>query len=242
MARFIVCIPTFNEVDNISDLIDQLLDINLDLTVAIIDDNSRDGTANAVREKIRQHGSESVWLIERETKDGRGGAVLRGFREGLTQDFDFFVEMDGDFSHDPADLQGASWLIDSSVELLIGARYPDGQIHGWPLKRRILSYFANRLASLLIPADISDYTNGFRIYSRTAVEKILSVGVVNKGFIALSEIIAICVANDLSISSFPIIFRDRTKGSSNASIAEVIKSFVAVFKIALMLRKGKFKA
>ena len=242
MARFIVCIPTFNEVDNIADLIDQLLAIEIDLTVAIIDDNSRDGTANAVRQKIEQHGDERVWLIERQAKDGRGGAVLRGLQEGLRHDFDYFVEMDGDFSHDPADLQVASGIVDPKIDLLIGARYPDGQIYGWPVKRRVLSYFANRLARLLIPTGVHDYTNGFRIYTRKAAETILAVGVVNKGFIALSEIIAICVANGLAIHSFPIVFRDRTKGSSSASLAEVVTSFIAVFKIALMLRRGKFKA
>ena len=216
------------------------MSLELGLSIVVVDDNSKDNTQQEVRNKINAYGNDKVYLFTRTKKDGRGGAVWHGFKEMQKLNYDVFVEMDADFSHDPQDLIKGIQLIGAQSGLIIGARYPDGKIIGWPFKRRLLSRFANLLARVLISFSIHDFTNGYRIYTAETVRLIDEIGLKYKGFISLSEIIAICLVNKRKIEAFPITFRDRSKGQSSATLAEVIKSLIAIFDIAVGLRNGRY--
>lgn len=238
--RIVICIPTYNEAENIGGLIDTIMSLSINPTVVIVDDNSEDGTRNEVQGRIKKFGIEKVKLLTRTKKDGRGGAVWYGFRKMLALNFDIFVEMDADFSHDPHELINGIKMIDRTSSLIIGARYPHGKILGWPIKRRVLSRLANILARILISNSIFDFTNGYRLYTAETVKIIEAVGLRNKGFICLSETIAICIVNNCKIESFPITFRDRSKGDTSATFLEVMRSLVAIFDIAIGLRNGRY--
>ncbi|MCE2517887.1 MAG: glycosyltransferase [Alphaproteobacteria bacterium] len=238
--KIVICIPTFNEAENIGRLIDELLSFDFAPSVVVVDDNSKDNTQDEVRNKIKAYGGDRLRLLTRTKKDGRGGAVWHGFKEMQKLDFDIFVEMDADFSHDPKDLMKGIELISDTSALVVGARYPHGKIIGWPFKRRLLSRFANLLARILITPSIHDYTNGYRIYTAETVSLINAVGFKYKGFILLSETIAICLVNNRRIEAFPITFRDRSKGNSSATLSEVIRSLLAIFDIAIGLRNGRY--
>ena len=239
--KFLICIPTYNEEKNIGPLIDDLMQLPINCVVAIVDDNSQDKTKYVVEDAINKYSASRVRLCVRSTDRGRGSAVWHGFATFFDEGFDYFVEMDADFSHSPIDLLGGVQLVCPSVGLLIGSRYNKGKIEGWPVKRRILSLSANLLARVLIDFKIKDYTNGYRIYSSKTVELIKGVGLENEGFIALSETIAICLANGVKVLEFPIRFKDRSKGSSSANFQEVFRSFINIFKIAFHYHKGRFK-
>lgn len=239
--RFLVSIPTFNEETNIGDLIDELMELPIDCVVTVVDDNSHDKTQEIVMQKIEKFSDQKVKLHIRKDEKGRGSAVWYGFEKNLSEKFDYYIEMDADFSHAPSDLLTGVALIYPQKGVFIGSRYNGGTINGWPIKRRLLSFLANVMARFLLDHTIKDYTNGFRIYSYETVKIILSVGLKNGGFIALSEIIAICLANKVGVEEFPINFRDRTNGSSNATIKEVLKSFFGLLGIAFSLRRGHLK-
>lgn len=239
--RFLICIPTYNEEKNIGLLIDDLMQLPINCVVAIVDDNSEDKTQYMVEKAINKYSVSSVRLCVRSSDRGRGSAVWHGFTTFFDEGFDYFVEMDADFSHSPNDLLKGLRLARPSVGMLIGSRYNKGKIEGWPVKRRLLSLFANLLARVLIDSKIKDYTNGYRIYSSKTVHLIKTVGLKNGGFIALSETIAICLANKVEILEFPIRFKDRSKGSSSANFQEVFKSLINIFKIAFHYHKGRFK-
>lgn len=239
--KLLICVPTYNEYENIGVLIDSLFETGLDVTVVVVDDGSTDGTQHIVSDYIKKLGDSKVILLTRTKKDGRGGAVWHGFKTLLSDRYQLYIEMDADLSHDPQDLLCGLPLFDNQTDLLIGARYPNGKIIGWPLRRRILSKLANCLAKFLLGGNIYDYTNGYRIYSPRAIRVILSAKPRFSGFISLSETVAICIANTLTVKAFPITFRDRSNGKSNATFAEVMASFVGIFKISFLSRTGYYK-
>ena len=165
-------------------------------------------------------------------KDGRGGAVRDGFKWGLTNSLEFeaFIEMDCDFSHPPSDIEkGLRHL--SKADMVMGSRYPDGEIVGWPLKRRVFSYCANQLARALIDWRIRDYTNGFRFYNRRATEFICDQPQHYQGYIYLSETISYLLKAEFKLDSFPILFVNRQRGESNTNIKEITHALKGVFQI-----------
>lgn len=238
----LVILPSYNEAENITNLIGEIIESSKDLDVLVVDDNSPDGTAKVIesyRATLPAEKAERVILKVREKKDGRGGAVRDGLEWGLTQKrYANFVEMDCDFSHHPKYLpQGFAMLAQSDV--VLGSRYPNGQIVGWPLKRKLLSFFANQLARTLISRRVKDYTNGFRFYSAKGAAYLCGFQQKNKGFIYLSETLAHLLRGGYKIESFPIVFVNRERGVSNTTFMEVYQSFSAIFSIGWDYRFGK---
>lgn len=235
--KTLIVLPSFNEKENINDLIIAILAISKLFYIVVVDDNSPDGTYEAV-EKLKTSMSnfdnERLHLIKRFEKDGRGGAVWDGMRWGLSSSNDFvhFVEMDCDFSHNPYEIQTGLNILDKGFDLVLGSRYPDGKIINWPLKRRIFSRFANFLCRMLISWKYHDYTNGFRFYSRRSVTHLSKSRTMFKGYINLSETIAKLLKHNFSIAAFPIIFENRKLGKSNTDLKEMLGSFFAIFQIA----------
>ena len=236
----LVVLPSYNESENILRLIEEIMRVQVNAYICVVDDNSPDGTAELVidyKSRLSEKQREHLHLIVRDKKEGRGGAVRSGFEWGLESDlrFDAFIEMDCDFSHRPQDLmKGIEMLI--QYQIVIGARYPDGEVIGWPVSRRLLSYCSNQLAGFLISQDIKDYTNGFRFYRREAVECLLSFAQTHHGYIYLSESLALLLKKGFNVGTFPIVFVDRERGQSNTTVAEVGKSLLGIFQIAANYR------
>ena len=235
--KTLIVLPSYNEKENINDLIKAILSISKFFFVVVVDDNSPDGTYESIQEankNMPNFNSERVHLIKRFVKDGRGGAVWDGIRWGLSSphNFECYVEMDCDFSHNPNEIQNGLDLIAAGYDLALGSRYPDGKIINWPLKRRIFSRFANILCRLLISLKFHDYTNGYRFYNKKAATYLSKSRTMFKGYINLSETIAKLLKHNFSIASFPIIFENRKFGKSNTDLKEMLGSFFAIFQIA----------
>jgi len=233
--KTLIVLPSYNERSNIVELVRAILAADPDHEVCVVDDSSPDGTAAHVAERAANEAllAGRVHLIERPKKDGRGGAVREGFAWGLAQGrFQAFVEMDCDFSHEPSALATGLALLAQGHDVVIGARYPDGTIVGWPLQRRVFSFLANTLARTLIDRSIHDYTNGFRFYRPVAVQTLLEHQQRHKGYIYLSETLSISLRNGHRIGSFPIHFKNRERGVSNTSLREVRSALGGILSIA----------
>jgi dolichol-phosphate mannosyltransferase len=241
--RVLVVLPSYNERNNIQEMIETLLGIDPSYAIRVVDDASPDGTSAIVEAQLQAHPPwrDRLSLTTRSAKDGRGGAVRDGFILGLNADppFDVFVEMDCDFSHEPAAVPKAVALIDSGADVAIGARYPAGKIIGWPRRRRLFSALANRVARLLIDPDIGDYTNGFRAYSPRAVRIMVDRPQRHKGYIYLSESLAYLLLGGMTVTSFPIVFRNRERGVSNTGPREITAAMLGIVSIGLAYRRGR---
>jgi dolichol-phosphate mannosyltransferase len=238
----LVVLPSYNERLNIVELTDAILDVDPANDVCIVDDSSPDGTAACVREAAatRPRWGERVHLIVRDKKDGRGGAVREGFSWGIgRRRYRAFVEMDCDFSHEPAALPQGLALLQQGYDVVIGSRYPDGTIIGSPASRRLLSRLANALARLLIDRSITDYTTGFRFYRPEVVEELLGHQQRHRGYIYLSETLSHVLRAKHRVGAFPICFRNRERGVSNASLGEIWASLRGLLAIAVAHRLGR---
>ena len=241
MATLVV-LPSYNERLNIVELTDAILSVEPQSDVCVVDDSSPDGTAAAVREALaaRPAWRDRVHLIVRDKKDGRGGAVREGFQWGVArQRYDAFVEMDCDFSHEPSAIPQGLALLSQGYDVVIGSRYPDGTVIGFPASRRLLSHLANVLARLLIDRSIADYTTGFRFYRPDVVRALLGYEQKHRGYIYLSETISHVLSANYKIGAFPICYRNRERGVSNASLGEVWASLHGIFSIGIAHRFGR---
>tara|TARA_B100001109_G_C18811207_1_gene449778 strand:+ start:280 stop:1014 length:735 start_codon:yes stop_codon:yes gene_type:complete len=240
MQNLGICLPSYNEAENIVTLINQILDKNIDVIICVIDDNSPDKTHELVRKNFSNN--KKVKIIKRQTKDGRGGAVWEGFNflYNLEEDIEIFIEMDCDFSHSIEDLmKGIEIFKSNEFDVLLGSRYPDGEIVNWSLTRRFFSFLANSLVRFLIDNKIFDYTNGFRFYNQKAIKILLEKKPLNKGYIYLSESITFFLLKNLKIGSFPIYFKNRIRGKSNTNLKEIYNSIIGIFKISYFYKKQK---
>jgi len=234
--KILIVIPSYNEGQNVQAMVETILALDPQYFICIVDDSSPDHTSDIVRSEIRQQTDwqRRVHLIQREKKDGRGGAVRDGFLWGITngEGFEAFVEMDCDFSHDPKAIAQGVHLLGGGCDVAIGARYPDGVIVGWPFGRRVFSFFANTLARTLIQWSVPDYTNGFRFYTPKAVGHLSASRQQHKGYIYLSESLSQLLRAGLQVRHFPIHFVNRQRGVSNTNLREISASLKAIFVIA----------
>jgi dolichol-phosphate mannosyltransferase len=228
MANALVIIPAYNEQENIVKLVENLLDLRLSTDILIVDDG-KDGTATLIKEL--QNRNPNVFLIKREGKLGRGSAVIAGLKFGLERDYEYLVEMDADFSHEPKELP---LLMEKATPdgVVIGSRYVRGsRIENWPLKRRIFSRLANFYAEMVLGIGIHDYTNGYRVYGRKAVEKLNFEKIKATGYIVLSEISYQLFRKGVPFTECRSIFVNRSRGGSNFTMKEIKEAFIAVWKI-----------
>jgi dolichol-phosphate mannosyltransferase len=241
--KTLVVLPSYNESANIVDMIAAVLAVGPELSVCVVDDSSPDGTATVVRRAIdaRPGWADRVELIVRAKKDGRGGAVRDGFAWGTRsgRSFECMAEMDCDFSHEPSAIPQGLALRRAGADVVIGARYPDGTIVGWPRSRRAFSFLANTLARALIDWSISDYTNGFRFYSPRAVDILLQRPQRHRGYIYLSESLSYLLRAGMRVEQFPIYFKNRERGVSNTSLAEVRSALAGIVSIAWEHRRAR---
>ena len=218
----LVVIPTYNEIDNIEDFVNQIIKINVD--ILIVDDNSPDGTGDLV-EKLSENLSQ-VNLLKRSGKLGLGSAYRDGFKWGLNEGYKYLIEMDADFSHSFSDLNN---ILQNSknFDVVIGSRYiPGGGSNGWDFKRKLLSSYANKLSKVLLRSKINDMTSGFRSYSSEALNEINYFSTKSDGYSFQIEMTIRSIEKKLSIKEVPIIFTERSLGNSKMSKKIVFEAFL----------------
>ncbi len=235
MARSIVIIPTYNEIENIEAIINAVLALPTAFHVLIVDDNSPDGTAQKVRD-LQVLNTDNLFLEVRTKKSGLGTAYVHGFKWALCKDYDFIFEMDADFSHNPADLEKLLAACENGADVAIGSRYSNGvNVVNWPLSRVLLSYFASVYVRLITGMKIADATAGFKCYKRNVLEKINLDRIKFVGYAFQIEMKYRAFVHQFVIHEVPIIFTDRTKGQSKMSGGIIREAVVGV--IMLRLRK-----
>lgn len=227
-----IIIPTFNEKENILKLTKKLISINNNLKIFIIDDTREYNLEGKFKK------NKYVKYIRRKNKKGRGSAVLDGFKLALKdKKIKIFVEMDADFSHRPQELnKNLSKFKSNKLDLLISSRYLEtSKIYNWSIQRKVFSYISNFMARILLNVGVSDYTNGFRIYSKKSIRLItMSCGNVGDGFIVLSEILMMIKKNKLKIDETSSIFINRKRGESSVNLKLIIQSFLGLIKLFLI--------
>jgi dolichol-phosphate mannosyltransferase len=228
--RSLVVLPTYNEAANVLPIVHDILSQDPNLEVLVVDDNSPDGTADLVAEAKRE--SPRVHLLRRPKKLGLGSAYLAGFEYALERDYRRILTMDCDGSHDPKYLPE---ILTRSLEydLVIGSRYvPGGGVRNWSLLRRMLSRTANAYTRLLLRLPVKDCTAGFRCYSRDVLLGVEPFSIRASGYAFLEEMVWRVQRSGFRIAEIPIIFVDRTRGSSKISSAEIYRAIWHVLLLA----------
>ncbi len=215
--RRLVIIPTYNEKENVSAMIDKVFSLSEPFEVLIIDDGSPDGTASIVKERQKEFPA-MLHLIERNGKLGLGTAYLTGFRWGLEHGFDYMCEMDCDFSHNPDDLLRLFAAAEAGSDVVVGSRYVKGvNVVNWPMSRLLMSYFASKYVRMVTRMPVHDATAGFVCYSRRALETIDLDRVKMKGYGFQIEMKYTAWRLGMKIEEVSIVFVDRQKGTSKMS-------------------------
>ena len=223
----LIVLPTFNEADNIVEVLQKLRAIVPEASVLVVDDASPDGTADLVEEVAEQIGDISV--MRRPAKSGLGSAYRDGFRRGLSVGYDVMVEMDSDLSHDPAALPLLLTAVADGAALALGSRYiPGGSIPDWSWHRRALSRWGNRYAAAVLGIDVKDATSGYRAYRAEALTNIDFHTVQADGYGFQVEMAYRVLASGGRIVEVPISFTDRVRGESKMSSRIVIEALVLV--------------
>ncbi len=232
-------LPCYNEYENIFILINQIRRIFKNSLIVVIDDSSKD----IIKKKIKNF--KKIKYFKRISKSGRGSAVLLGMKKILQdQNIRIIVEMDTDLSSHPKELpKNIKFFLREKLDLLVMSRYKKkSKIINWPIRRRIFSYLSNKLAQFLLKVDISDYTMGYRIYSREAVKHVTkNCGKIGSGFIVLSEILAELNSKNFKIADVETIFINREKGESSVNLKLILESLIGLFKIYFIQKKSRYR-
>lgn len=229
LNKMLILIPTYNERENIAALIEDIIIILPETDILVVDDNSSDGTDEIVQRLSKQH--PQVKLITKPGRRGLGSSYVLGFKYALNKNYDFIFQMDADFSHHPRYLTQFLQEV-GKYPLVLGSRYiRGGQIKGWNMFRKILSYFGNLYARCLLGLDIRDLTGGYKCYQREALAGIMSNPIVSDGYVFQIETTLKAHKKGFAIKEIPIIFENRCRGKSKIS-KKII--FEAALKIPLM--------
>lgn len=231
--RSLVVLPTYNEAANIARILEAVRAACPEAGVLVVDDASPDGTADIAKAVAERLGS--IDLLVRPGKNGLGNAYKAGFAWGLERGFEAFVEMDSDFSHDPADLPRLLAPLEAgSAELAIGSRYvPGGAIPNWSASRRLLSRFGNLYAKYALGLGVEDSTAGFRAYARSLLERIDLDAVRADSYGFQVEMTYFAVLAGAAVVEVPIRFVDRVEGDSKMSSHTVTEALLLVTGLGL---------
>lgn len=230
MSRAWVIIPTYNEADNINDLVGRLLELAEGLNVIVVDDASPDGTGALVDELARKHPGRVIG-VHREGKLGLGTAYKAGFERAFRESATHILTMDADFSHHPRYIPS---MLEkgATADLVVGSRYVDGGgTRHWPWHRRVLSRVANFVARSALGLEAHDVTAGFRCYRREALEALRLDAIRSDGYSFLVEMLVYVQRNGWSVDEVPIVFEDRLRGKSKISQTEIFKAMLTVARL-----------
>ncbi len=232
VAEALIIIPTYNERDNIREVIQRVLAQPVSVETLVIDDNSPDGTARIVEELAET--DTRVHLIRRREKMGLGTAYITGFKFALEKGYDLIFEMDADLSHDPDEIPNFFEAV-KSADLVIGSRYINGvNVVNWPLSRLLLSYFASVYTRVITGLPVMDTTSGFKCYRREVLEAIDFDRVRSEGYSFQIEMKWRTWREGFQIREIPIVFVDRTVGSSKMSKAIIREAVFLVWKLGFI--------
>ncbi len=237
-ARVWVVLPTYNEAENIEQLVEAVL-VRLPESrrVLVVDDNSPDGTGEIADRLAAAH--DDVSVLHRASKQGLGPAYIAGFREALAGGAELIMEMDSDFSHDPVYLPQLLRAIETA-DVAIGSRYvPGGGVTEWGKVRRFISRGGSRYARAILGVDIRDLTGGFKCFRREVLEAIDLDDVNALGYAFQVEMTYRAIQAGFRVVEVPIVFRDRTEGSSKMSKAIVAEAIWRVPAMRLRSRRGR---
>ncbi len=238
MGKKIVIIPTYNEKENIREILQAVFNLNQDFHVLVVDDNSPDGTAGIVK-ALQEHHPNQLHLLNRKEKNGLGTAYIDGFKWCLNAGYDFIFEMDADFSHNPSDLPKLLSACEQGADMSIGSRYKTGvNVVNWPMSRVMLSYFASSYVRLITGLKIHDTTAGFVCYQAHVLKHLDLDKIKFRGYAFQIEMKYTTAMHGFQIEEVPIIFTDRTKGESKISRG-IIKE--AIWGVLSMRLKSFFR-
>jgi dolichol-phosphate mannosyltransferase len=227
--RCLIIVPTYNEIENITQLLTALDEKSPEADILVVDDNSPDGTATAVKSFMENH--PQVHLLEREKKNGLAGAYIAGFQWGLAKHYDNFVQMDADFSHNPADVPRLLKALDT-YDQAMGSRYiKGGSTSGWTLPRILISRGGNIYARAILGIPFSDLTGGFNAHRRKVLETIELKNITSRGYAFQVEIKYRTFKKGFKQIEVPILFENRKYGTSKMSQDIVKEAAFKVFKL-----------
>lgn len=234
MSSKLVIIPTYNEKENIENIIRAVLQLNEKFHILIIDDGSPDGTA-AIVKNLQTEFPDRLFIVERKGKLGLGTAYIAGFKWGLEHRYDFIFEMDADFSHNPDDLPRLyNACANEGADVAIGSRYVTGvNVVNWPIGRVLMSYFASKYVKIITGLKIADTTAGFKCYRREVLETIELDKIKFKGYAFQIEMKFTAFKCGFVLKEVPIIFINRQLGTSKMSGGIFGEAFMGVVKLKL---------
>lgn len=241
MQDVVVIIPTFNEIENIPRMLETVMSLPERFDVLVVDDNSPDGTASAVREAMRRY-PDRIYLEERRGKLGLGTAYIHGFKWALAKGYDYVIEMDADFSHNPQDLLKLySACKRDGADVAVGSRYITGvNVVNWPMGRVLMSYYASAYVRLITGLRLRDTTAGFVCYKSRVLKDIELDSIEFKGYAFQIEMKFKAHRKKFKIVEVPIVFVNRVLGESKMNSSIFGEAVFGVMKLRLKSLLGKF--
>lgn len=241
MSDGLVIIPTYNEKENIEKIIRTTFNQPKDFHILVVEDNSPDGTADIVKSLMKEFEGK-LHIVERKGKLGLGTAYIAGFKWGLENGYDIIIEMDADFSHNPADLIRLHKAIKDGADVAIGSRYITGvNVVNWPMGRVLMSYFASKYVRMITGLAIRDTTAGFVCWSRKVLETIDLDKIKFVGYAFQIEMKYTAVKLGFNVVEVPIIFTDRTEGESKMNKSIFREAIFGVVNLRLRKIVGRIK-
>ena len=232
IQRPLVILPTFNEAENIIQILEAIEELPIRISALVVDDSSPDGTA----EMVTNHPSfdKNIFLLKRPMKSGLGSAYREGFQWALKNGYDVCLQMDSDFSHNPNDIPRLLKAVSDGADIAIGSKYLNGiSVINWPLHRLFLSILAGVYTRFLTGMSLSDPTSGFNAIHRNVLKKIVNHNINSDGYVFLIEIKYFAWKGGFSIKELPIIFTERRNGQSKLNFSIKVHSAIRVVQLGL---------
>ena len=230
----LIIIPTYNEAENILNVINKIFSIDDNTSILVVDDNSPDGTSNIVK-NLKKDNVNKLFLITRDKKDGLGSAYKEGFKWALEKGYSYIFEMDADLSHDPNEIKNLKrFLINNECDVVIGSRYLDGvSVVNWPLFRIFLSYFANIYVKLVTSMPVKDSTSGFVGYTNEALSSLDINKIKFNGYAFQIEMKFKLWKKKFKLMEHQIIFVNRKHGKSKMNKSIIFEAIFGVINLKL---------
>ena len=240
MNPYLVIIPTYNEIENIEAMIHKVMSLDKKIDLLIVDDNSPDGTANVVLNMQNQY-PDKLHILQRAGKNGLGTAYIAGFHWALDRTYQYICEMDCDFSHPVDQLPNLFKKCEEGADVCVGSRYYGGVVNvvNWPMGRVLMSYYASKYVQFVTGLKIADTTAGFVCYKREVLEKIGIDDIKFRGYAFQIEMKFRASRRGYKIVEHPIIFTDRTAGTSKMSTKIFREALFGVLELKIKSIFGK---
>lgn len=233
-TKTIIIIPTYNEKENVVKMTQAIMELDLNLSILFVDDNSPDGTSLLIADLVEKF-SDRVFLKTREGKQGLGTAYIHGFKWALERNYDYIFEMDCDFSHAPEDIIRLKNACEQGADMAIGSRYcKGGKVKNWPFKRIMMSYFASLYVRMILWIPIKDTTAGFKCYKAKVLETINLDQITFIGYAFQICMKYAALKHRFKVVEVPIVFVDRLHGESKMSAGIFKEAIWGVWKMRKM--------